>query len=184
MNSYYTRYLKKYSYGRVSCLEDQIRGVDLVLRHKAFGKEYLVDEKAQLDYINECLPTFAFELCYEKNGVRKKGWLFDSSKSTHFYALVTSIFSDEAGVFTSCTITFVNRKKLIHHLKGLNLTEHHLDKLVREHKNHDGKKVLEVLCSKKEGYLFFSTQNKAEKPVNLILKLDYLIQKGIAKRLV
>tara|TARA_E500000318_G_C3552484_1_gene209536 strand:- start:1588 stop:1719 length:132 start_codon:yes stop_codon:yes gene_type:complete len=43
---------------------------------------------------------------------------------------------------------------------------------------------MKELDSKYEGYLFFSTKNKAEKPINLILKLEYLERIGIAKRLV
>jgi len=39
---------------------------------------------------------------------------------------------------------------------------------------------IEELDSSKEGYLYFSTQNKVEKPVNLILKLDFLIENGVA----
>ncbi len=184
LDSYYTKYLKKYGYRRVSGLKEQYRGIDLVLRHKILDKAYLVDEKAQLDYVNERLPTFAFELFYEKKGVRKKGWLFDASKKTQFYALVTSIFSDEVGLFTSCSITFVNREKLIQHLKDVTISQSRLEKVVSKQTNHDGKMSLEGLCPKKEGYLFFSTKNKAEKPVNLILKLDYLITIGVAKKLI
>ena len=161
-----------------------MQGIDLVLRHKKSEKEYWVDEKAQLDYINESLPTFAFELLYVKNVVPKKGWLFDASKKTHFYALVTSIFSDKVDVFTSCNITFVNRKKLIKHLRGLGLSEENLEKVIKESTKHQGRMELEQLCPRRQGYLFFSSQNKAEKPVNLILKLDYLIDEGIAKKLV
>ncbi len=59
-----------------------------------------------------------------KKGVQKQGWLFDASKKTQFYALITSIFSDEKDEFTSCNITFVNREKLIFLLdkKGLSRT--------------------------------------------------------------
>lgn len=145
---------------------------------------FYVDEKAQLDYVNESLPTFAFELSYHKNGYQKRGWLFDISKKTHFYALVTSIFSDEEKMFTSCNITFVNRKKLIGHLENLRLTEEHLTKVIRNNAQTNGKLILESLHPKKEGFLFFSTSNKAEKPINLVLRLEFLVEIGIAKRLV
>lgn len=68
------------------------------------------------------------------------------------------MYSDEDGVYTSCNITFMNRKK-------------------------QGKINVNQLDAKTEGYLLFSTKNKSEKPVNLILKLDYLEQIGVAKRL-
>jgi hypothetical protein len=143
-----------------------------------------VDEKAQLDYVNESLPTFAFELFYDKSGRQKQGWLFDGSKKTHFYALVTSIYSDEEKMFTSCNITFVNREKLIGHLSGFGLTKEYLTKVAHDNKDTHGKLVLEKLHPKKEGYLFFSSSNKAEKPINLILRLEFLCTIGVAKRLV
>ncbi|MBO0321025.1 hypothetical protein J0X14_01860 [Muricauda sp. CAU 1633] len=184
LDFYYKKYLKQYFFERFLDLKQQLLGIDLILTNKKTGLVYVVDEKAQLDYINETLPTFAFELFYSKNGVEKQGWLFDASKKTHFYALVTSIFSDEEEHFTSCNITFVNREKLIQHLTGLGLDQERFQKIVAEHKGHHGKLGLEKLHPWHEGYLFFSTQNKAEQPINLILKLDYLIDIGIAKRLV
>ncbi len=159
-------------------------GIDVILTDKKTGKAYFVDEKAQLDYINESLPTFAFELFYEKDDAQKQGWLFDASKKTHFYALATSIFSDEEDCFTACNITFVNREKLIQHLTGLGLTQERFQEIVRQHRGHHGKIGLEKLHSWHEGYLFFSNKNKAEQPINFILKLDYLIDIGIAKRFV
>ncbi|MEC8832937.1 MAG: hypothetical protein VX772_11300 [Bacteroidota bacterium] len=95
LDLYYQKYLKHYTFERISHLNQQLQGIDLILKDKQSEKQFYVDEKAQLDYINESLPTFAFELFYHKNGNQKQGWLFDSSKKTHFYALVTSIYSDE-----------------------------------------------------------------------------------------
>lgn len=183
LDFYYKNRLKQYSFERIHDLEQQYRGIDIILTDKKTRTAHFVDEKAQLDYINERLPTFAFELFYSKNGVQKQGWLFDASKKTHFYALVTSIFSDEGDCFTACNITFVNREKLIHYLIGLGLTKERFLEIVLQHKGHHGKLGLEKLHPWHEGYLFFSTQNKEEKPINLILKLDYLISIGVAKRL-
>lgn len=61
-----------------------MQGIDLILKDKHLEKQFLVDEKAQLDYVNESLPTFAFELFYQKNGIQKQGWLFDASKKQSF----------------------------------------------------------------------------------------------------
>ncbi|WP_072876454.1 hypothetical protein [Flagellimonas taeanensis] len=184
LDSYYQKHLKKYAFERISDRKQQLQGIDLVLKDKLANVLYYVDEKAQLDYVNESLPTFAFELFYEKEGAKKQGWLFDVSKKTHFYALVTSIFSDVDKVYTSCNITFVNREKLILHLSTLGLSREFFEQLVQNNSNLHGKFILEKLCPKKEGLLYFSTQNKAEKPINLILRLAYLEQIGVAKRLV
>ncbi len=184
LDSYYQEHLKHYSFERVSNLKKQLQGIDLILKDKRSDKQYFVDEKAQLDYINESLPTFAFELFYQKNGVQRQGWLFDASKKTHFYALVTSIYSDEEDVFTSCNITIVNREKLISYLHGLGLNREQLERAISKNNDRHGKLVLDELNHKTEGYLFFSRKNKVEKPINLILKLDHLVWLGVAKRLV
>lgn len=184
LDFYYKKHLKQYTFRRISNLKEQKQGIDLILEHKTSKNLFYVDEKAQLDYVNESLPTFAFELYYHKKEHQKQGWLFDISKKTHFYALVTSIFSDEERVFTSCNITFVNRKKLIGHLMDLDLTQERLTKVIQNNKGVDGKLILEHLHPKKEGFLFFSTSNKAEKPINLVLRLEFLVEIGVAKRLV
>ncbi len=183
LDKYYSTYLKHSTFERVTEKKQQLQGIDVIFTDKHTGVSYFVDEKAQLDYVNETLPTFAFELIYEKRGGQKQGWLFDTAKKTQFYALVTNIFSDEKDVFTSCNITFVNREKLLAHLSTLGLTKKFLGELTLVHKNLHGKLELKELNPKKEGYLFFSTQNKAEKPINLILRLDYLVRIGVAKRL-
>lgn len=184
MDSYYDKHLKKYTFKRVSNIKKQLQGIDLFLKDNRSEKRFFVDEKAQLDYVNQSLPTFAFELIYLKNEVQKPGWLFDATKKTQFYALVTSIYSDEDNVFTSCNITFVNREKLILRLDEIGISQKELEGIISEKQNIHGKLNLEQLDPKSEGYLFFSTKNKAEKPVNLILKLDYLMRIGVAKRLI
>jgi len=184
LDSYYQKHLKQYCFERISNLKKQLQGIDLILKDNISGKRFFVDEKAQLDYVNESLPTFAFELMYLKNTVQKQGWLFDVSKKTQFYALITSIYSDEDDVFTSCNITFVNREKLILRLNEMGLSQKGLEQIISKNQNKHGKLTLEQLNPKSEGYLFFSTKNKAEKPVNLILKLDYLERIGVAKKLV
>ena len=184
LDFYYQKHLKHYTFERISHSKKQLQGIDIILKHVLTCKRFYLDEKAQLDYINESLPTFAFELCYLKKGLKKQGWLFDNSKKTHFYALVTSIFSDEAQKFTSCNITFVNREKFVQHLDNIELSKNNLEQIISQNEDRHGKLILDKLNPKTEGYLFFSTKNKAEKPVNLVLKLDYLERIGVAKRLV
>ncbi len=183
LDTYYKKHLKHYAFDRVRDLKRQIQGIDLILTHNISGNRFLVDEKAQLDYINEDLPTFAFELVYQKDGEVKKGWLFDVKKKTEFYALITSIYADEPEKFTSCKVTFINRKKLIEFLNAREINQEYLDSQIEKHKNHTGKIVLDKLHSYHEGYLYFSTVKKAEKPINLILKLAFLTKNGIAKQL-
>lgn len=184
LDAIYTKKLNHYTFKRVSDYAEQLKGVDVVFTHKTTGEDFLIDEKAQLDYVNEDLPTFAFEISYLKKGRIKQGWLFDSSKKTDFYALVTSIYQDEPEIFTSCKITFVNRSKLIAFLKKKGVSEELIMKIYDEDNLSHGKTAIAELNPKTEGYLYFSKNNKAEKPVNLILRLEFLIANGVAKRLV
>ena len=183
LDSYYKLRLNTYSFERISDIKQQYEGIDLLFKHKENGAYFCIDEKAQLDYINEDLPTFAFELSYLKDGKEKKGWLFNKKKKTDFYSLITSIYSDEENVFTSCKITMVNRQKLIVFLKKKGIDSSSVSKIISKIANKHGKHKVAGLDDKSEGYLFFSKQNKKEQPINLILRLEYLIQNKIAKRL-
>lgn len=180
LDSYYQSKLKQYSFVRVSDLRQQHEGVDLLFKRKEKNALFYIDEKAQLDYINEDLPTFAFELSYLKNGKVKEGWLFDKKKKTDFYSLITAIYSDEPNSFTSCKITLVNRAKLLAFLNKRGLDKNNIVAKPKQH----GKCIIKGLREKDEGYLYFSKSNKAEQPINLILRLDFLIKNKLAKQLV
>jgi len=184
LDAYYQKHLKAHDFERVSDIKQQIKGIDLVFTNKISGERYYIDEKAQLDYINETLPTFAFELAYSKNGESKEGWLYDSDKKTHFYALITAIFADEPNKFTSCKITFVNREKLTRFLASRNISKKSMASEIKKHPQKHSKLKIDQLDSAKEGYLYFSSKNKAEKPINLVLKLDFLIKNQVARQFI
>ncbi|MEM7485375.1 MAG: hypothetical protein AAF348_09215 [Bacteroidota bacterium] len=183
LDTYYKKHLRYYDFERVHDLGEQKAGVDVIFKIRKNDSQFYIDEKAQLDYLNDNLPTFAFELFYEINGKQKQGWLFDKNKKTQFYALITGIYTDAIGAFTSCYITLVNRKKLIAHLNSLGLTHEHFEHLTAVSRSFHGKMQLEAIDSWREGYLFFSRKNKVEQPINLILQLDFLIKIGVAKKL-
>ncbi len=184
LDGYYSKHLKQYDFERVYDKKRQFEGVDLILTHKETGVRHSIDEKAQLDYINEDLPTFAFELSYKKAGGLKKGWFYDPSKKTEFYALITGIYSDAPNTYTSCKITLVNRNKLLAYLQNKGITEIRLKKTIETHGTQHGKLKLKMLNHRTEGYLYMSSDNKAEQPVNLVLRLDFLLEKGLAKRFI
>lgn len=60
LDGLYPKLFKKSSFSlqRVRDLSQQHKGVDLILTNHY--NSYYVDEKAQLDYLNRSLPTFAF----------------------------------------------------------------------------------------------------------------------------
>ena len=174
-----------YDFERIDDLDLQNRGVDLVLIHN--GKEYYIDEKAQLDYLDHSLPTFTFELSYLKNGKWRKGWLFDDKKMTDHYFLVTSIFTRSKNFedgFTSCYITSINAKKLRKHLENIGLGWDFLSDMDGQirHSEQSQNIPLRNLKEKEEGCLYYSVQ-KDEKPLNLKLYLKWLIKIGVAKKI-
>lgn len=93
------QYLDKYFYSkmylkgfkRIETLDKQYDGIDVEAKTQR-GTIIKIDEKSQSsdNYIINHLPTFAFELSYEKDGVRKEGWLFKEN-STDFFVLIYAI---------------------------------------------------------------------------------------------
>jgi hypothetical protein len=172
---------------RVNNLDLQHQGVDLILTKGNI--KYNVDEKAQLDYLNTSLPTFAFEISYLKNNIWHKGWLFDKSKTTDIYFLITSIYTkwgrNLVDGLMKIKITGVYRKELIKLLEGRGITESYLfevEKDIRQ-KNIHGKIDIKGLNPQTEGVLYFSKNNKNEQPINLVLKLKFLIGEKTGKLL-
>jgi len=179
---------KNLTFERISDLDRQHQGIDVVMTVNS--QEYVIDEKAQLHYINSDLPTFTFELSYLKKSVLKEGWLFDPKKQTDYYFLITSIFLknnktalESDNDIETLKITSVNRKKLIQHLSVLGLNKRRLfdyDSDFRKKKSFS-KNVISELKPSLEGLIYF-TQHLPEKPMNLQLRLNYLIEKGVAKK--
>jgi|GEM_PF-1516136 len=182
--------LKGYSVERTTNINKQYRGVDLILQKD--GKVLFVDEKAQLHYLNSDLPTFTFELSYlNKSGFINTGWFLDESKETNFYFLVTNIMlRDNLKVLRmpedidTLKITAVSRELLKEYLSKKGLTTRQLseyDAAIR-HKTQYGRNSIKELDSKKEGLMFY-TAHLQEKPMNLQLRLDFLIEAKVGKRI-
>lgn len=177
------------NYTRISDINSQYKGIDFILKEN--GGLVNVDEKAQLTYINKNLPTFAFEISYFKNEVLKEGWLNDKTKETEAYFLITGIQTKDrtdklihATNIHSCTIHRVNRQKLTDLMEQKGLSPSRLNAIsekLRAEKKH-GKQAISELHGYKEGNLFF-THWLPEKPVNLVLKLQFLIDAGVAKKI-
>lgn len=169
---------------RTNLKEDQKRGVDLKIFSVKESKIFYIDEKAQINYINTKLPTCAFEIIYYKDGTLKEGWLFDEKKDTHKYYLINNIQQSKNGNFTDCIIYSIDRYKLIDLLNQRDINKDSLTKIYEKIKNDlkDGsttKLEIENLDFKKEGNLQVSNK-LAEGPINLVLKLDFLVENKIA----
>ena len=164
----------------------QYKGVDLIFNNKS---KIYIDEKAQLDYLNADLPTFTFELSYLKRSEIKMGWFLDTSKITDYYFLITDIRTNNKGSIskgiTHCKITSVNRQKLILLLDEIGLTYKRLslyDQSIRAKNSKVKKTVINELYEKSQGCLVYS-EHLEEKPINLMLRLDFLIKNNVAKKI-
>ena len=106
--------------------ENQLKGKDVKFSIDEL-KEILVDEKAQVDYINKNLPTFAFEVDSLQRGRLIGGWLFGKRYETEYYLLVWIFADGEGKGITADQINkldciLIERKKIVEFLEaqGLN----------------------------------------------------------------
>ena len=186
LDGIYSDTLKDFNIERISDIDLQHRGVDIIISRS--GNNYHIDEKAQLDYTGHDLPTFAFEITYLKHGEQKLGWLFDAHKVTDKYFVITGIFlntpNDFNKGFKSCKITSVDRTRLVRLLSTKGLEIQRILEINQELRSgsREGSIAVKELDSRSEGNFYFSKSNKAEQPINIVLKLDYLIKNGVAKK--
>ncbi len=188
LNSIYRK--KGFDFRRSTTKAEQHLGIDLIIEHD--GIDFNIDEKAQLHYLNKDLPTFTFELSYlnSKNAI-STGWLMDTCKKTHYYFLVTAIFTSQPidklcrfEDISSVKIMSVSRLKLLHFLENIGLAANTLEDYDSTFRNHGsfGKNIIEELNPRSEGLIYF-TEHLAEHPMNLQLRLDFLIRSRVAKRI-
>jgi hypothetical protein len=187
LDKIYPTVLQGYQIERINNIENQYQGIDLILTKE--GKNHYIDEKAQLDYLNNELPTFAFEISYLKNGIEKFGWLFDKTKLTQKYFLITGIYLNNPKNinegFKDCNIISVDRIKLLNLLESKNLDFNSTTKInsrIRSSKEEKGIEIKE-LNKNTEGRFYYSKSNKSEQPINLVLYIDFLIKSNVAKKI-
>ncbi len=140
----------------------QHKGVDLLLRSD--NQCFYVDEKAQLDYLNVSLPTFAFEISYLKRGYWRVGWLVDATKICLLYFLITNICLQEkddlsAGL-SKVKIIGIYRAKLLALLKSRGLNQQRVITLEKNIRNNNmgGKISIPELDERREGVFYFSNR--------------------------
>lgn len=161
--------------------EEQLAGIDVIIRFR--DKEYFIDEKAATHYVNKGLNTFAFELNFLHNGMTIPGWLFDENKLTTHYFLVSEIESSSAHVedLTVFRLVSVNREKLLAFLRekqwGKKFLTERVNKVMEDRARY-------VLSPSNPEARVIKTRHLQEKPLNLVIVLDDLIQAGVAKELV
>jgi hypothetical protein len=160
---------------RTNATEDQLSGSDVVFSVPGKGLNHIiVDEKAQLYYLDGGLPTFAFELNFvNRRGERVEGWLTDERKKTEFYQLLfLTAKKDFESIDEIYKVEYVlvDRNKIF---KAINLDLAELRKKGMEVSGNPG------FCQFKAPgvpYYFTHSVHLAESPVNIILRKDKLIE--------
>lgn len=115
------------SFERVTDRAIQKQGVDVI--GKTEDAIAYIDEKAQLHYINQGLPTFAFELEFLWQGKAMEGWfLNDLLRTTHYLLLWPNAIETELSLITSDDFTtvegmMISKAKLRNHLDDIGLTD-------------------------------------------------------------
>lgn len=154
---------------------DQAQGIDVRLTKD--GRSYQVDEKAQLHYIGQCLPTFALEVDLLVNGQLSPGWLFDTRKRTEVYAFVFDIAVHGSGTqirhpdqVASACIVLVNRARLIRKLADEGLDETTCRRMANELRGtRDKSRTVHA-----PGVRIMLSTKYEEEPVNLLVTRRYL----------
>lgn len=165
------------SYERVSNKVLQKSGVDIILHTNK--KDFYLDEKSCLQYINRGIPTFAFELCYSG----KVGWFLKDGLLTDIYCLiwpnagVTDLSKINSEDFNKLDIMLVPKKNLKEYINSY-ISDSELLKAAFQAAEgaldwpSDEKGRL-YMPSNNRLYLM-ATKHLYEKPVNLIIRKDIL----------
>jgi hypothetical protein len=178
--------LQKGKLERIDDITEQHKGIDLIYTHDTTGEKVKIDEKAQLNYIDQYLDTFVFEISYLKKKQWRKGWFYDEKKETEKYFLITCIKSSCENEFEDFRLISIDRKKLQDYLTEKGLSERKImeyEKMFRaDTDKYKGEQSVPEL-SKELGFFHNSFYNLDEGPVNLKLRLRTLLQKGLAQEL-
>lgn len=189
---YYTKLLNQdktrvNDYHRVTEVEIQKEGIDVTYTQN--GKKYIIDEKAQMDYIfcKHPLPTFALELLNGASGAI--GWFVNDKLKTEYYMFIwphADIKPLRVDGIRYAYYVLINKQRLLYEVEQ------------RFHKSRD--RLLE--CARRmivekmgeqvynesgtcigyryksdgfddNGYLYY-TLSKQERPVNLIVRRSWL----------
>ena len=179
-------------YARTDSLEEQISGSDLLLTTKN-GKlnRSIVDEKVASRFANRNLETFSLELSFlGKNGLKKCGWLIDSTKKTEYYLLGWILEADipyleEKKRYDTNAIdrnnikrmqwALVKRDKIMKFLekRGWNLEK--LAKQDEKIREQGGVKTKEFV----DDISFRYSDAYVEKPINLLLKKETYLELSV-----
>lgn len=158
----------------------QIKGIDVILKYK--GKEYYVDEKAQLYYMNKNLPTFAFEVSFiNKKNELSVGWLINDDLLTNYYFLIwlnastDNIFKVKAKDFTKLDCLMIRKRRVKEYLESKGWSSRRIFEKSIEIRNNTSRGKINIQ-GENEFYFYFSdSQYYSEQPINIVIRKNVLI---------
>lgn len=163
---------------RFTNLDYQYKGIDVQFDFKdKLGLK--VDEKAAAHYVNKGLPTFAFELNFiARNGQLQEGWFFDTQKETEYYLLSWIWATKEKGFtvddITKLEVILIERKVIHTMLESYQLTDKEAYTIANSLRKN--KQTGASFKDYSKPYYFFYTNYLSEKPINLIIKKNKLVE--------
>ena len=162
---------------RITDIEMQREGIDVIAKKN--GWQALIDEKAQLYYINNVLPTFAFELGFLLDGHETIGWFLNEELHTDRYFLLwpNATTSDlehlTAKDFTLVYGLMIKKKSIQQYLQNLGLSKEHL--LKRLHQLRADGDIGKHPSGNSGVYFYVSDPSQySESPINLVISKKIL----------
>lgn len=161
--------------------EEQLHGVDVEFVGTD-GKVFYVDEKAQLYYLNQDLPTFAFELLFKRGVYDTTGWLCNYSLKTNFYMLIwpRSTQNTCKGIrweqFTRADCLLVQKSKILKMLASKGLT---VEKLQEDARNiRASGQIGKIPIPNIRGIYYYASDptRYREAPINIVISKSILIE--------
>ena len=168
---------------RTNDIESQLKGSDIIISVPTKSIDNaIVDEKAQTQYINRPLPTFAFELSFvTANNHVAEGWLTSSDKNTDYYLLQWIHKSTENWNVVESDIkeleyALIKRSDILHYMEDHNYGIEQLREkcnLIRQNDTHGA-------CDKgSNDFWFFYSPQLFEKPINIVIRKKVLIDMSV-----
>ena len=165
--------------------EEQLSGVDVEFIGTD-GRVYCVDEKAQLHYLNQNLPTFAFELLSFQKEYDTVGWLCNDKLKTDFFMLIWPFATQDEyeGItweqFTKADCLLIQKQRILKMLASKGLTVERMLSDARSIRT-SGRKGKIPIDGIKGIYYFASYPRKyQEAPINIVISKSKL--RAIAQR--
>jgi hypothetical protein len=178
-----TKFLDKYFYSKLEGLTferkndkpSQFKGIDLILSKK--DKSIKIDEKAALSYINKDIKTFSFEIDFiNQAGKVQEGWLFNKDLETNAYVLMYIKAKHEdfktlkEEDIIEVEVLMIDKVRILNYLKH---DEEYIKNMAQwlRNQNYNGRYNIEGLYD----YAFYSSLNYGEKPINILIRKEKLI---------